>query len=169
MEILAITAFCFYCFILLTGSLLAVISRSLVRALVGLMAVMIAVAGMYLLLAAPFVAFMQILIYMGGVGVLIFFAIMLSRASADGDETGPVEVGKAANALVCFLVPAVVFSVIIIYHAESSLDMPADVPPALLGEAMLGSYLLPFELISLVLFAAMAGAVLAAWRKRGEE
>jgi len=169
MEFLAKIAFAFYCLILCGGSVMAVISRSLVRALVGLIAVMIAVAGMYLLLAAPFIAFMQILIYIGGVSVLIFFAIMLSRASAEGDEGGPVSFAKALNAVVCLLLPAVILSIIIICHPEESLVAPLDVAPALLGEGMLGSYLLPFELISVVLFAAMAGAVLAAWRKRGQE
>jgi len=166
-EILAKIAFIFYCLIILVGSVMAVTSGSLVRALVGLIAVMIAIAGMYLLMAAPFIAFMQILIYMGGVSVLIFFAIMLSRASSEGDETGPVPFQKAANALACLLVPAVILSIIIIRHPEASLDAPLDVAPALLGEGMLGPYLLPFELISVVLFASMAGAVLAAWRKRG--
>ncbi len=167
MEILAKIAFAFYCLIIVTGSIMAVTSPSLVRALVGLIGVMIAVAGMYLLLAAPFIAFMQVLIYVGGVSVLVFFAIMLSRASAEGDEAGPVSLGKAIKALVCFLVPAVILSVIIVFHPEASLDAPLDIPPALLGEGRLGAYLLPFELISVVLFAAMAGAVLVAWRKRG--
>ena len=169
MEILAKTAFTFYCLIICMGSIMAVTSRSLVRALVGLIAVMIAIAGMYLLLAAPFIAFMQILIYVGGVSVLIFFAIMLSRASAEGDETGPVSLRKAVNAFVCLLAPAVILSLIIIHHPEAARDAPESVSPALLGEGMLGPYLLPFELISVVLFAAMAGAVLAAWRKRGRK
>ncbi|EFK10869.1 NADH-ubiquinone/plastoquinone oxidoreductase chain 6 [delta proteobacterium NaphS2] len=169
MEILAKSAFLFYCLIIGAGAVMAVMSKSLVRALVGLIAVMIALAGMYLLLAAPFIAFMQILIYVGGVSVLIFFAIMLSKASAEGDETGSVSLGRAVNALLCLLVPAVIFSVVIIYHPVTTRDAPLDVSPALLGEGMLGPYLLPFELISVVLFAAMAGAVLAAWRKRGQK
>jgi len=169
MEILAKSAFLFYCLIIGVGAIMAVISKSLVRALVGLIAVMIAIAGMYLLLAAPFIAFMQILIYIGGVSVLIFFAIMLSKASARGDETGSVSLGRAVNAVLCLLVPAVIFSVVIIDHPVATLDAPSDVSPALLGEGMLGPYLLPFELISVVLFAAMAGAVLVAWRKRGQK
>ena len=169
MEILAKAAFIFYCLIICMGSIMAVASRSLVRALVGLIAVMIAVAGMYLLLAAPFIAFMQILIYVGGVSVLIFFAIMLSRASTEGDEAGPVSLRKAVNAIACLLAPAVILSLIIIHYPEAALDAPKSVSPALLGEGMLGPYLLPFELISVVLFAAMAGAVLVAWRKRGKK
>ena len=167
MEILAKTAFAFYALIICTGSIMAVTSKSLVRALIGLIAVMIAVAGMYLLLAAPFIAFMQILIYVGGISVLIFFAIMLARATAEGDEAGPVSLRKAVNALACLLAPAMILSAIIINHPERSLDTPVTVATAALGKGMLGPYLLPFELISVVLFAAMAGAVLVAWRKRG--
>lgn len=166
MEILPKIAFGFYCLIILAGSLMAVTSGSLVRALVGLMAVMLAVAGMYLLLSAPFIAFMQILIYVAGVCVLIFFAIMLSRASANGDEKGPVSFSRSARALSCFFVPAVILSVLIMRHPEPSLETPGNIPVEQLGQGMLGHYLLPFELISVVLFAAMAGAVLAAWRKR---
>ena len=169
MEILAKAAFAFYCLIICLGAIVAVTSGSLVRALVGLIAVMIAVAGMYLLLAAPFIAFMQILIYVGSVSVLIFFAIMLSKASAEGDEAGPVSFRKAVNALACLLTPAVALSAVIVQHPEKSLNTPVNVAPAALGEAMLGPYLLPFELISMVLFAAMAGAVLVAWRKRGRK
>lgn len=169
MEILAKIAFAFYCLIICGGAVTAVVSKSLVRALVGLIAVMIAVAGMYLLLAAPFIAFMQILIYVGGVSVLIFFAVMLSKASAEGDEAGPVSPKNVVNALACLALPAVILSVILIHHPGKALDVPVNVAPALLGEGMLGPYLLPFELISVVLFAAMAGAVLAAWRKRGKK
>ena len=138
MEIMAKTAFTFYCLIICMGSIMAVTSKSLVRALVGLIAVMIAVAGMYLLLAAPFIAFMQILIYVGGVSVLIFFAIMLSKASAEGDEAGPVSLKKAVNAFVCLLAPAVIFSIIIIRHPEAARDAAINVSPALLGRGCSG-------------------------------
>ena len=167
MEILAGSAFALYCLIICVGAIMAVTSKSLVRALVGLIAVMMAVAGMYLLLSAPFIAFMQILIYVGGIGVLIFFAIMLSKASAEGDEAGPVSLKKAVNALACLLAPAVILSVVIFNHPEKSVNIPVNVAPAMLGKGMLGPYLLPFELISVALFAAMAGAVLVVWRKRG--
>ena len=167
MEILAKSAFAFYCLIICIGAIMAVTSKSLVRALIGLIAVMMAVAGMYLLLAAPFIAFMQILIYVGGISVLIFFAIMLARATAEGDEAGPVSLKRAVNALACLLASALILSLVIIHHPVKSLDTPVNVAPAALGKGMLGPYLLPFELISVVLFAAMAGSVLVAWRKRG--
>lgn len=139
------------------------------RALLGLIAVMIGVAGMYLLMAAPFVAFMQILIYVGGVSVLIFFAIMLTKASPDSDESSPRSLRGALNALAAMLAPGVILSVVILKYPPDSLPVPADTGVFSLGEGMLGPYLLPFELISVVLFVAMAGAVLVAWRKWGNK
>ena len=83
MENFAIIAFVFYCVITVSGACMAVFSKSLVRALVGLIGAMFGVAGMYLLLASPLIAFMQILVYVGGVCVLIFFAIMLTSSPSE--------------------------------------------------------------------------------------
>ena len=151
MEILAKIAFAFYALIICGGSIMAVISRSLIRSLVGLIAVMIALAGMYLLLAAPFIAFMQILIYVGGVSVLIFFAIMLTRASPDGDEAPGSSFRRGFHALLAMLIPAGVLSVMIVKNPEKGLAVPVEVKTALLGKGMLGAYLLPFEMISVIL------------------
>ena len=129
---------------------------------------MIALAGMYLLLAAPFIAFMQILIYVGGVSVLIFFAIMLTRASPDGDEGQGASFRRGFHALLALLIPAGVLSAVVVKNPEKGLAVPVEVKTALLGKGMLGAYLLPFEMISVILFAAMAGAVLVVWRKRGK-
>jgi len=169
MEILAKLAFVLYALVIITGAIMAVTAKSLVRALVGLIAVMIGVAGMYLLMAAPFVAFMQILIYVGGVSVLIFFAIMLTKASPDGDESSPNSLRNTLNALVAMLAPGVILSVVILRYPPESFPRPTDVGAFNLGEGMLGMYLLPFELISIILFVAMAGAVLVAWRKWGNK
>ncbi len=169
MELLAKVAFIFYTLVIISGSIMAVAARTLVRALLGLIAVMIGVAGMYLLLAAPFVAFMQILIYVGGVSVLIFFAIMLTRAAPDGDESSSARARRAVPALLAFLVPAVILSCVILKYPAQGISLPMDVSVKRLGEGMLGDYILPFELISVLLFIAMAGAVLVAWRKWGDK
>ena len=169
MEILAKLAFALYALVIITGAIMAVAAKSLVRALVGLIAVMIGVAGMYLLMAAPFVAFMQILIYVGGVSVLIFFAIMLTKASPDGDESSLSSLRRSLNALLALLTPGVILSVVILKYPPESFPAPADVGAFNLGKGMLGPYLLPFELISIILFVAMAGAVLVAWRKWGNK
>ncbi|WP_172677115.1 NADH-quinone oxidoreductase subunit J family protein, partial [Salidesulfovibrio brasiliensis] len=83
-DLAAKVLFGVYALIILAGGVMAVSAKSLVRAMVGLIMTLFGVAGMYLLMNAPFLAMMQVLIYVGAVCVLIFFAIMLTR----GDDAG---------------------------------------------------------------------------------
>ncbi len=167
MEIIAKLAFWFYTLIIVGGALMAATEASLVRSLVGLIASMFGVAGLYMLMDATFIAFMQILIYVGGVSVLIFFAIMLTRAAPTGDEAMHRPLRKRINALFSMLVPALILSVAIVQHLPKGNKLPKDVPLSELGRGLMGPYLLNFELISVVLFVAMAGAVMLAWRQWG--
>ncbi|MFH1912710.1 MAG: NADH-quinone oxidoreductase subunit J [Pseudomonadota bacterium] len=166
MEIMAKVAFCVYTAVILGGSILAVASDSLVRALVGLIVTLIGVAGMYLLLASPFMAFMQLLIYVGAVSVLIFFAVMLTRAESGGDESGRVPMKTSVLGLAATIAPAAVLGWLVMTRPVESIAVPTEVSIKQLGEGLLGSYFLPFELISVILMVAMAGAVLLTWEKR---
>lgn len=158
-------AFGLYALIILGGGVLAVTAANLVRAMVGLVVALFGVAGLYMLLLAEFVALMQILIYVGAVTVLIFFAIMLTRA-ADGQEAeGPGDAG-VARAIPVFLVPAGLLVPFLAVYGATGFPTPKNVSPEQLGAGLLGPYTLSFELISVVLLAAMAGAVLLAFEKR---
>jgi NADH-quinone oxidoreductase subunit J len=168
MERFAVIAFVFYCIITVAGAFMAVFSKSLVRALVGLIGAMFGVAGMYLLLASPLIAFMQILIYVGGVCVLIFFAIMLTSAPSASKAWHPHTTGTHIRALLAALIPAGVLSYVIVRYPPESLMMPKRISVVDLGEGLLQQYLLPFELISVILFVAMAGAVFLAWKAWGK-
>ncbi|CCH48045.1 NADH-quinone oxidoreductase subunit J family protein [Pseudodesulfovibrio piezophilus] len=169
MEIMAKVAFCIYTLVILGGSIVAVSSSSLVRALVGLITTLIGVAGMYMLLATPFMAFMQLLIYVGAVSVLIFFAVMLTRAERGGDESGKAPMKTYVFGLAATLAPAGVLGWLIMTRPVQSLAVPTEVTIKQLGGELLGSYFLPFELISVILMVAMSGAVLLTWEKRGGE
>jgi len=161
-------AFASYTLIILAGGGVAVTAHSLVRAMVGLVATMFGVAGLYMLLLADFVALMQILIYVGAVSVLIFFAIMLTRASADGGEAkGPGWRG-ILRAIAAFLLP-VVLMIMLRFYGVSGSDTPKNIPVNALGAGLLGAYTLPFELISIVLLVATVGAVLLTLEKRGSK
>jgi NADH-quinone oxidoreductase subunit J len=130
---------------------------------------MLGVAGLYMLMAAPFIAFMQVLIYVGGVSVLIFFAIMLTHAAPTGDEAKRRPLRKRLNAVFAMLVPAAVLSVGILKHGPKGFEMPKSSSLSQLGAGLMGPYVLAFELISVVLFVAMAGAVMLAWRQWGKK
>lgn len=160
-------AFAFYTLIVLAGGALAVASSSLVRAMLGLVVSLFGVAGLYLLLLAEFVALMQILIYVGAVTVLMFFAIMLTRASADGGEAEGPGLAGTLRAIPVFLVPAGILVPFLSVYGVAGFSTPKNVSPDQLGAGLLGPYTLSFELISVVLLAAMAGAVLLAFEKRG--
>lgn len=169
MEVMAKVAFGVYTLVILGGSVLAVSSGSLVRALVGLITTLIGVAGMYLLLATPFMAFMQLLIYVGAVSVLIFFAVMLTRAEQGGDESGNAPMKTYVYGLAATMSPAALLGWLIMTRPVESIAVPAEVTIKQLGEGLLGHYFLPFELISVILMVAMSGAVLLTWEKRGRK
>ncbi|BDQ36656.1 NADH-quinone oxidoreductase subunit J [Pseudodesulfovibrio nedwellii] len=169
MEVMAKVAFCVYTLIILGGAIVAVTSSSLVRALVGLITTLIGVAGMYLLLATPFMAFMQLLIYVGAVSVLIFFAVMLTRAEKGGDESGYASMKTYVYGLAATLAPAAILGWLVMTRPVESVAIPVEVTIKELGQGLLGSYFLPFELISVILMVAMSGAVLLTWEKRGKK
>jgi NADH-quinone oxidoreductase subunit J len=169
MELLAKIAFALYVLIIAGGALLAVGAKNLVRALVGLVLTLFGVAGLYLLMSAPVVAFMQILIYVGAVSVLIFIAIMLVRTGPEGDETKARSLRQFLYAFFGLAAPALILGGTIIRRPVESASTPAEVSVAQLGEGLLGPYTLAFELISAVLLVAMAGAVLVAFERRGSK
>jgi len=169
MELAGKIIFWFYAVVIVAGGGLAVTSPNLVRAMLGLIATLFGVAGLYLLMNAPLLAFMQILIYVGAVTVLIFFAIMLARASAQGDEGAGPGILASLRAFLAFAVPMGVLGLTAFLAPPAGVMVPQEVAPAKLGQALLGEYTLPFELISIVLLAAMAGAVLIAFEKRGNK
>jgi NADH-quinone oxidoreductase subunit J len=168
MEVFAKIAFGIYLLLAVGGGLMAVLSRSLIRALMGLILSLFGVAGFYFLLAAPFVALMQILIYLGAVTILIFLAIMLTRAAVGGEESEKRPGKRLLLALMTGFIPAIILAAIIKVYPLPSKAVPVEVSLSSLGQALLGPYVLAFEFISVVLLVAMAGAVLLAFeRKKG--
>ena len=167
-EVMAYAAFAFYVLLILAGGLAAALSRHLVRALIGLIMTFLGVAGLYLLMAAPFLAFMQLLIYVGAVCILIFFAIMLVRNTPSGEEARPPGLCQSLGALLAALAPLILFAPLIAARSGElgGGGQPAETPVARLGEGLLSYYLVSFELISIILLVAMAGGVLLVWDRR---
>lgn len=166
MMILAYLAFGLYFCIIVAGAGVAVLSSSLVRALVGLIATLLGVAGMYLLLQSPFLAFMQLLIYVGAVCVLIFFALMLADAHARGDEAAPAPAAKLIKSLLAGALPLAVLAPPLLFNTAPSSRTPAQVTLVEIGRSLMEDYVLPFELISIILLVSMAGGVFLAWDRR---
>lgn len=161
----ALVLFGLYAAIIVVGGLAAVLSKSLVRALVGLIATLFGVAGMYILMNAPFLALMQLLIYVGAVVVLIFFAIMLTKeekGEGEPEATG----GRNVLSAVTGAFVAIVLAVSVLKTPAEFTGDPEVTPIVDLGKLLMTDFVLAFELISVVLLIAMAGAVLLGWERR---
>jgi NADH-quinone oxidoreductase subunit J len=161
----AYLAFALYTLIILGGGFLAILARNLVRAMFGLVLTFLGVAGMYLLLASPFLAFMQLLIYVGAVCVLIFFAIMLTRNYSEGEESKLPPFSALGYGLLSFLAPLIVIAPLLVRGGSKIANkIPEATETGILGKGLLQEYVLSFELISIILLVAMAGAVFLAFR-----
>ncbi len=160
-----------YLLLILCGGLTAVRARSLVRALVGLIVTLFGVAGMYLLMAAPFIAFMQILIYVGAVTVLIFFAIMLTKTSdgESGAEDSTADKNYRSRGFMSVWASGllvVTLSMVVLKYMPKAIPLKPETTMAQLGEFLTGPFVLSFELISVALLVSMAGAVLLGFERR---
>jgi NADH-quinone oxidoreductase subunit J len=142
------------------SALLVVTTTRVVHAALWLVVTLAALAGCYLLLAAEFVAWVQVLIYVGAVVVLLMFALMLTRA-----PTGPVRELTKANAWFAGVVAASVAGVLGTAMLAGfageviHLDRVEVGGARVTGEAMFSTWVLPFEVLSLLLLAALVGAI----------
>ncbi|MSP92687.1 MAG: NADH-quinone oxidoreductase subunit J [Myxococcales bacterium] len=148
---------------MLGSGLLAVRSRNLVHAVLWLAVSLIATAAAYVLLSAPFLAAMQILLYTGGVVTLMLFGVMLTDHRHDGGAPGRLSNDSAPQRpwLGAFFAAAL-FGVVAAALYQTPLPVPAaalDASTARLGELVLGDHLVAFEAISVLLLAALLGAV----------
>lgn len=117
------------------------------------------VAALYVMLEAPFLAVAQILIYIGAIAVLIIFAIMLTRRllSEDLIQRNAQWFWSALGALAFFGVLALI--IFEVNWPALQTAVPED-PIVLLGEGLLSTYLIPFEIASVLLLAALIGAII---------
>lgn len=146
---------------MLVGAIMVATARNLVRGVLWLGATLIATAALYVLLAAPFLAGIQILLYAGGVMTLMIFGVMLTRTTQDttAEQRGRLGGAIAAAALFGTVAGAIV---------RTTPSAPSDQPQVTtedIGRALLGTHVLAFEVLSLLLLGAMIGAVVLARRK----
>ncbi len=126
-----------------------------------LVACLFVVAGFYVLLQAPFLAAVQVLIYVGAISVLIIFAIMLTERVMGEDVRRWNEQWWIALIVAVCLVAVMLYVVVKIDWPELTAAAPADTIAAL-GQTLLGTYVLPFEVASVILLMALIGAIIIA-------
>ena len=156
--------------ITVAGCLLVMVARNLLHALVFLVLAFLGMAGLFVTLSADFIAVAQILIYAGSIAVLMVFAIMLT----------PLAVRDNANSL--YVLPALAaglgMATIIGFVAVSTpwAELQGDAlkhndpvtTVAAIGDLLLGRYVLPFEVASILLFFALLGAIVLVRERRND-
>jgi NADH:ubiquinone oxidoreductase subunit 6 (subunit J) len=145
---------------LVLGALAVVFLPRIIHAALSLVLFFIAIAGVFLLLHAEFIAAAQVIIYAGAITVLVLFAVMLTQRS-QSPESNPFN----AQHLIAVVVAVALFAALLpAMLSARGVDVPApnvDLIP-LLGAAMLSQWVLPFEIASVLLLAALIGAIVIA-------
>jgi len=149
----------FYALAALTvgSAMLVAFSRNIVYSTFALLGAFMGVVGIYILLAADFVAMVQLLVYVGGILVLTIFAVMLTAGIGD------VTISNRAVGTVPAVFTVSIAAMVMVYaigrthwHQAATVVVPTTYA---IGNAFLGEYVLPFEVASLVLLAALIGAI----------
>lgn len=159
-------AFYFFAGLMCLTAVLVILNRYPVYALLYLLVSMMCVASLFVLLGAYFLAMLQILVYAGAILVLFLFVIMLLNVDAASYKKARSHRRLFAGSVVAGAFVFALSVVIKLGKGAPTPFLPAS-PDALhrLSEALFGPYLLPFELTSLLLLAAIVGAVVLAKRK----
>lgn len=156
--------------VILVGAALLVVSlRNIVHSAIALVLVFAMAAGIYLLLNAEFIAIVQILIYAGAVTILILFALMLTRITGQPTTNPTNKLWPVAFIISVLVGLGIIFAVTLSPHAVADVSNGANQIPTnvnnvvrigqLLYSPSSYSYVLPFEIASLVLLVAIIGAI----------
>ncbi|HYF33203.1 MAG TPA: NADH-quinone oxidoreductase subunit J [Chitinophagaceae bacterium] len=171
MSASAIVFYILGAFILGTG-LLAVTTRKIFRSAVWLLFSLIGIAGFYFWLQMEFIAAVQIIVYVGGIVVLIIFSIFLTQQSGK-------EMPKPPLARTVLSIVAACFGFALTYYLISQYSFTAPLNPAMdasisnIGTQMLDAttegYVLPLEVVSVLLLAAMIGCIVIAMKVKTQD
>jgi len=152
------------CLMTIVAALWVVLSPNLIHSAVSLLFTLFGVAALYVFLYADFIAAAQIIIYVGGILVLIIFGVMLTNNIDDPKLSNKSQnqlVGAIFSSALLFMLVNIVFdtnwNVKELIYRESTVN---DI-----GVMLLTKYLLPFEIVSILLLAALIGAAMLSRKK----
>ncbi|HEX3025263.1 MAG TPA: NADH-quinone oxidoreductase subunit J [Chitinophagaceae bacterium] len=170
MSVSVIIFYCIAAFILLTG-IVAVSSRKIFRSAIALLFSLTGIAGLYFWMDVNFIAAVQIIVYVGGIVVLIIFSIFLTQKLGE-------EMPKPPSSRVLFSLLAVlaglglIYTLIKEYGFNKISNQTFNVEVSEIGNQMLSTtehgYVLPFEAVSMLLLAAMIGCIVIALKSKPE-
>lgn len=152
----------------ITGGLLLLMLQKVVHMVLSAVFTFISIAGVYVLLSAEFVAAVQVLIYSGAITIMMLFSIMLTNHREQEQE-------KIQPVRHFFVVMGVLVFAIVVYLGIHDLDLMAQADTLhesnteQIGIALFTKYVIPFEVMSVLLLVALIGAVILAKKDDGEE
>ena len=155
----------------LVSAILSVSTRQIFRAAIYLLFSLIGIAGLYFWLNYQFIAAVQIVVYVGGIVVLIIFSIFLTQQA--GDKLAKQHLGrKIFSILAVFCGFALTMLQVMKNKFTPTTEPPVELNITTIGKQMLSvthhGYALPFEVISMLLLAAMIGCIVIALRSKPE-
>ena len=158
--------------LIIGSSILAVTVKRMLRAATYLLFVLIGTAGLYLLLNYHFLAAVQLSVYAGGILILFIFAILLT--SEKGDKEEPKDAVRVVAGIITAVAGIAVTAFVVfkhrfLYSDNTTITGDQEINMKVIGHALMGTekyqYLLPFEVLSILLLACVIGGILIA-RKR---
>lgn len=156
---------------ILSMGVLSVTTRKIFRSAIWLLFSLMGIAGLYFWMDVQFIAAVQIVVYVGGIVVLIIFSIFLTQQS--GKEMPKAPLGRTVAGALAVLFGFTLTNLLIHQYGFKQSDKLFDTDVARIGNAMLnvelGGYSLPFEVVSILLLAAMVGCIVIALKIKPEE
>lgn len=163
-----LTTIIFYLFALVTlaGGAVVVFSKNIVHSAFALLFTLFGVAGLYVLLMADFLAVTQLVIYVGGILVLVMFGVMLTSNVLDMQLRA-----STMNVLPAILLVGAIAAALLLVFWNTNWTVLTQAPSMQntgpqIGKLMLTRFLLPFEIASVILLVALLGAAMIARREK---
>ncbi len=147
------------CFVTVVSGVLVALLPNIIHAAVALLFTFSGVAALYVYMSADFLAATQLLIYVGGILVLILFAVFLSSRISSVKMSNPARFMVPAGIVFLGILGGLSYALVNTRWPGSG-DVVYDPTTAKLGELLMTKYLLPFEVASVLLLAALVGAAL---------
>ncbi len=147
--------------VMIYAALRCVTTKNVVHAALWLVLVLAGAAAQFILLGSEFVAVTQVLVYIGAIIVLFLFGVMLTKASM-GDDDSVAKEKHAMAALVAVLLAAVMGIALIDSFSDTRLVIDEPQRFDMVSDAIFSQYIIAFEAVSVLLLAALIGAIVVA-------
>ena len=157
--------------VMVGAAIVVVTNRNVVRSALALIVVFAGVAAQFIILAAEFVAVTQVLVYIGAIMVLMLFGIMLTRSKIGSDSEATND-HRWVGLVTALLLLGVMGYSVIDYFGDDPLPAERQIAEvdgsntSTVSDAIFGQHLIPFEAISVLLLAALVGAIVIARKDR---